>query len=123
VASCDGLVQGRTVGQKHSQRIELMASEPSQLESMQRLLEEAVPGLDATRIAGRPRPGEQGALDVLALVASSSGIVTAIKVLPEFLRSRKTGLSITAMIKGEPFTLTATNIDEVMPLLERLLDD
>lgn len=48
--------------------------------------------------------------------------MAAIKVLPEFLRSRKTGLSITMTVKGERFNLTATNVDEVMPILERLLD-
>ena len=56
------------------------------------------------------------------MLASSTGLVAAIRVLPEFLRSRRTGLSVTMTVKGEPFTLTATNVDEVMPVLERLLD-
>ena len=82
----------------------------------------AAADVDVQRVAGEPEAGEQGALDVVVLVASSSGLVAAIKVLPEFLKSRRTGLSITASVKGESFTLTATNVDEVMPILERLLD-
>jgi hypothetical protein len=82
-------------------------------------------GLDAyvQRTAGGPGPREQGAADVLVLLAGSSSLVAAIKVLPEFLRSRRTGLSITATVKGKPFTITVTNVDEVMPIMEKLLDD
>jgi len=59
---------------------------------------------------------------VLAIVASSSSLIAAVKALPEFLRSRRSGVAITMRCKGEPLMLTATNIDEVMPILERLLD-
>ena len=59
---------------------------------------------------------------MLVLAAGSSGVLAAIRVVPEFLRSRRTSISITAKVKGEPFTLTADNIDEVMPLIERILD-
>jgi hypothetical protein len=43
--------------------------------------------------------------------------------LPAFLRSRRSSLEITTTVKGKPFIITATNIDEVMPIVERLLDD
>jgi hypothetical protein len=105
-----------------SESIELMASDPSQMGPLQGFLNWAAPGVSVSRNAGKPGVGEQGALDVLVLLASSSGLVTAIKVLPEFLRSRRTGLSITATVKGKPFKITATNVDDVMPILERLLD-
>ncbi len=101
---------------------ELSASDQSQLERLREFLSVAVPDVAVSRIAGRPGAGELGALDVLVVLASSSGLLAAIKVLPEFLRSRKTGLSITMTVKGERFTMTATNVDEVMPILERLLD-
>lgn len=106
-------------GEEH---VELTVSDPSQLGSLQEFLSWAVPAANVSRLPGKPNVGEQGVLDVLVLLASSSGLVAAIKVLPEYLRSRKTGISITATVKGQPFTLTATNVDEVMPILERLLD-
>jgi hypothetical protein len=104
------------------QSIELSISDQSQLRPLQSSLELTVPGLRVARVAGQPRAGEQGALDVITILASSSGLVAAIKVLPEFLKSRRTGLIIKTTVKGHPFTLEATNVDQVMPILEKLLD-
>jgi membrane-associated two-gene conflict system component 1 (EACC1) len=70
---------------------------------------------------GQPGPGEQGALDALTLVADSTVVAAVINVLPEFLRSRKKSLSITATVNGKRVTVTAANVDEVMPILDRLL--
>jgi hypothetical protein len=104
-------------------RAELTVSDPSQLRSLEHLLGLAGPSVRVLRAPGSPGPSEQGAVDVLVVLASSSGVVAAIKVLPEFLRSRKASLSITMTVKGKPFSITAANVDEVMPILERLLDD
>jgi hypothetical protein len=103
------------------QGLELSVSDQAQLGSLQQVLN-LTQEVNAIRVAGKPGPGEQGALDVLTVLAGSSGLVAAIKVLPEFLRSRRTGLSIAMTVRGEPFILTADNIAEVMPILERLLD-
>jgi|GEM_PF-3121077 hypothetical protein len=102
---------------------ELRVSDYSQLGSLRDYLRLMAPAAGVTRAAGQPGRGEQGALDVLMILADSSVLLAAVRVLPEFLRSRKTGLSITMTVKGEPLTLTATNIDEVMPILDRLLRD
>lgn len=110
------------MGRVSPQRAELAVSDPSQLGPLQEFLGLAAPDTGLSRIAREPGAGEQGALDVLALLASSSGLVAAIRVLPEFLRSRRKNVSITMTVRGEPLTLTATNIDEVMPILERILN-
>ena len=107
----------------NTERAELSVSDHSQLRSLEQHLKVAGKGAKVVRLPGRVGIGEQGALDVLAVFATSSGLITAIKVLPEFLRSRKTGLSITMTVREKPFTMTATNIDEVMPIVERLLND
>jgi len=109
--------------QENSNHLILQLSDYSQIGSLQEYFSLSVPGVYVSRVAGLPDSGTQGALDLLVVLASSSGLVAAIKVLPDFLRSRKTGLSITMTLKGQPFTLTATNIDQVMPVLEKLLDD
>jgi hypothetical protein len=64
-----------------------------------------------------------GALDVLSVVAGSSGLVAVLRMMPEFLRARRSGLSITATVNGEKFTMTASNVKEVIPILERMLND
>ena len=108
--------------QGSSYSVDLFISDQSQFGLLRDFLTLAAPGIQVSVSSEVPVPGEQGALDMLVLVASSGGVLAAIRVLPEFLKARRTGISITAKLKGESFTLTATNVDEVMPILERILD-
>jgi len=113
------------MGQTGSSGIQLIISDQSQLGHLQAYLSGAVPEVRVQRVSGQPSAGELGALDVLEVLAvgGGGGVLAAIRVLPEFLRSRRSSLSISTTIKGKPFTITATNIDDVTPILERLLDD
>jgi hypothetical protein len=114
------------MNQMRSPSIQLNVSDQAQLGYLQEYLSLAAPEAKALRVAGHPGVGEQGTLDVLELLLAGGGgggLLAAIRVLPEFLRSRRSSLSITATVKGQPVTITAINIDEVMPILERLLDD
>ena len=103
-------------------RIELTISDYAQISSLQNWLS-STPGVQVFRSVDSPTAGEMGALDVVTVVAGSGGLVAAIRVIPEFLRSRRSGLSITASVKGEKFTMTANNVKDVMVILERLLND
>jgi hypothetical protein len=103
-------------------RVDFAASDPAELGALSQWLE----GGGRTRIertpAG-PARGELGAVDILAAVGSSGTLVAAIKVLPEFLRSRHPSLRIEATVKGERFVLEAKNADEqVMRMAERIVD-
>jgi hypothetical protein len=102
--------------------VDFSISDPAEFGPLREIIMLGAPHAQIRVAGGAPVPGEQGAADVLILLASSSGVVTAIRMLPEFLKARKSGVIITATLNGEPFTLTATNIDEVMPVLERILD-
>ncbi|MFF2813842.1 hypothetical protein ACFVT2_43125 [Streptomyces sp. NPDC058000] len=103
-------------------RVELAVSDPSQFAPLRDWMS-GQPGVDVAVVAGTPGPGELGVLDVLVVLASSSGVVGAIRTLPDFIRSRRSGIRIETTVDGQPFVLDATNVDEVMPILERLLDD
>src|SRR5215472_9679031 len=103
-----------------SYSVDLIISDQSQLGPLRDFLSLAAPGVRVSVSSRIPRPGEQGVLDMLVLAAGSGGVLAAIRAIPEFLKARRTGISITATVKGEPFTLTATNVDEVMPILERI---
>ena len=109
-------------GSSTSGGIKLSVSDPSQLSSLRDWMR-GQPGIEVTVVPGQPRAGELGVLDVLTVLAGSSGVVGAIKTLPDFIRSRRSGLRIEMTVKGQAFILDATNIDEVMPILERLLHD
>jgi hypothetical protein len=105
-----------------TQQITLDVSDYSQLGSLQELLHQP-PEVNVLRTPGTSERGELGALDVLTVVAGSSGLLTVVRMLPEFIRSRRSNLCVTITVKGESRTLNAENITEVTPILERLLDD
>ena len=102
--------------------VQLSVSDHSQIGSLQRYQELTAPETRISRVAGQPQPGEQGALDILAVLASSGGLVAAIKTLPEFLRSRRSKFSVSVKVNDEEFKLTAENVNDVLPILERILD-
>ena len=102
--------------------IEFILSDYAEIASLQEWLS-STPQVHVLRRVGSSRVGEQGALDVLAVVAGSSGLVAAFRMIPEFLKSRRTSLSITTTVKGRQFTMRASNVADVIPILERLLND
>jgi Effector Associated Constant Component 1 len=116
----DLVVSENGSGEQHEIELELGMSDQSQLASLRDWLR----GQRSIAVAvspGKPGPGEQGALDVATVLASSSGLVAMIKVLPDFIRSRRAGFRIETTVRGEKFTLDATNVEDVLPILERLL--
>jgi hypothetical protein len=102
--------------------VELSPSDPAELSALGRFLELAAPDAEVARVAGEPAPGEQGFLDVLRILADSTVLLAAVRTLPEFLRSRRPGLTVTVKAKGKSFSVSGRS-DEVMLVLDRLLDD
>jgi hypothetical protein len=80
-------------------------------------------GLTVVRKPARPAEGELGALDVLVVLASSTGLVAAVKTLPEFFRSRRATVRIETVIRGQAFIIDATNVDDVLTILLRVLGE
>lgn len=99
-----------------------MISEHSEFSSLREWMR-SQPGVQVAVVAGKPEHGELGALDVLTLLASSAGAVAAVRTLPDFIRSRRSGIRVETTIRGQRFVLDATNVEEILPLLERLLDE
>lgn len=110
------------MGSVMSQSIQVSVSDPAEIGALHHRLQQ-VNGVHVSRTAGQPGAGEQGALDVLTAIGGSSGLVALIRTIPGFLRARRSGLSVHTVVKGEDFTLTAENVDDVMPIIERLLDE
>jgi hypothetical protein len=81
--------------------IELSLSDYGQLGSLEEYLRMTAPGVVVMRVPGRPGHGEQGALDMLTALADSTVIVALVKALPEFLRSRKPGMSVDMKLPGK----------------------
>lgn len=102
--------------------MKLTISDYTQIGALLEYLEMFAPTVTVKRTTADMQIGAQGALDLLVALASSSGLVAAIRTLPDFIRSRRTDVSIILAIGGEQVTVTATNIDDVMPILERILN-
>ena len=114
-------MEGR-VGECDNRRVEMTVSDQGELRSLREWLASTA-GAEVLQGAGVPRSGEQGALDCLVLLGSSTSLVAAIRVLPPFLRSRRSSIAITVTAHDRRVTVDAHNVDQVMPILERLLDD
>jgi hypothetical protein len=117
-AASRGIVDG-----EDARFVELAVSDYSQIGALADYVRLAVPGAPVTRNPGKTGQGELGTLDVLTVVADSGVLIAVVNALPTFLRSRKPGVSITVKtVKGNQLTLTANNVDEVIPVLDRFLD-
>lgn len=101
--------------------VELSVSDHAELGALERFLRAVVPESEIRRSAGTPGPGEQGALDWVTIVASSSTVATAIRTLPRFLQARKPGLSVDVKVKGTSVSISGANIDEAMRVVDTVL--
>ncbi|SRR6266849_5336913 len=100
----------------------LSVSDPGESRSLRDWLRR-VPGVAIRQTPVPPGPGEQGASDVLTVLAESAGVLTvAIRSLPDFIRSRRSDVTVTVTAGDKTFQLSAANVAEVMPLVEKALE-
>jgi membrane-associated two-gene conflict system component 1 (EACC1) len=110
------------VGPASENAIELAVSDPSEFRSLRQWLAR-VPGIDVAQKAAEPMHGELGAVEILTILGSGSGaLAVAVRTLPEFIRSRRSDVTITAKVKGEEFTLRASNVADVNAVISKLTD-
>ncbi|QMU69620.1 hypothetical protein [Streptacidiphilus sp. P02-A3a] len=113
--------------QRHA--IVVTVSDPVELRSLHEHLRR-VPGAEVTRIPGRPGPGEQGAWDVLeVLTGSGSALAVVVRALPDFIRSRRSDITVTMTSGDRSITINRTNVGEdawaaeVKPVLDEWTGD
>jgi hypothetical protein len=103
--------------------LQVSVSDPAELSSLQSWLIR-VPDTKVERVAQPPQSGEQGVWDVLTILASGSGVLAvAIRTLPDFLRARRSTVSIKVKVKDREVVLTAANVEDVLPAILKALDD
>lgn len=107
-------------GDLHS--IGVATSDLAELSSLRSWLH-LVPGLTVTRNSAHPDPGELGARDTLTVVGSNRSIRSALRAIPDFVRSRKSDVRVTVTIKDAKYILDVTNVDSVIPTIEHILDE
>jgi hypothetical protein len=52
-----------------------------------------------------------------------AGVLVAIRTLPEFIRSRRSCVKVTVTTAEREVVLEANNVKDVMPILDRMVDD
>lgn len=103
--------------------VELSVSDPGELRSLREHLRR-VPGVEVTQMPGVPADGELGAWDVLQVAAVGGGaLAVAIRTLPEFIRSRRSDVTVTVKSKDRTVTVTATNVDDAIAIVDKSLGD
>jgi len=103
--------------QAERKRAELTLSDRSELRALRDFLSWAAPGVRVLQLPSK----ERAILDQLTLLASTADILAVVKLLPEFLLSRRVDMSATIIVEGTPVALTSANLDQTMPALTRLL--
>jgi hypothetical protein len=97
-------------------------SDPAELRSLREHLRRA-PAIEVHQIPGVPAAGEQGAWDVLQVLATGGGaLAVAVRTIPAFVRSRRAEVSVTVKTDDKTVTITAANVEDVMPIVEKALD-
>jgi hypothetical protein len=99
-------------------------SDPTELRSLRNHMADA-PGVAVSRATGAAGDGELGAWDVLQVAAAGGGaIVVAIKMIPEFIRSRRRDVSVTVKIDGDrrEVVITAANAEDAVRLIEKAMN-
>jgi hypothetical protein len=115
----DGSSQAAEVASEFHLEFEL--SQASAISSFERWIDDT-PMTQVRRVARPPSLHEQGAVDILAAVASSSSIVALIRILPEFIRSRRSNVNVTIRVGDREATIGIENVKDAPAIIASLLE-
>ena len=59
----------------------------------------------------------------MVLAGSGGALTVAMRTLPEFIRSRRSELVLHLKFRDKEFMLHASNVDDMIPIIEKLVDD
>lgn len=103
-------------------RVEISISDPAELTALARWLGQQ----DSVRVereAAAIEPGALGLPDLLVLFGGGSTVLGALKILPDFIRSRRSDVHVEVTVKGERVTIDAKNAGkELQALAGRVVD-
>src|SRR5579859_882087 len=103
--------------QAERKRADLVLSDRTQTAALRDFLRWAVPGVRLLHI-----PGSRDDPDTLALLAPPGVLLTAIGLLPGYLASRRTPLSVSITISSTTVTLYPDNLAALLPTLTTRLN-
>jgi hypothetical protein len=103
-------------------RVDISISDPAELAALERRLGQGH-GVRVQREATGIEPGSLGLPDLLVLFGGGSTVVGALKMLPDFIRSRRSDVRVEVTVNGEHIVIDAKNADKrLQALAERIAD-
>ncbi|MFD0556520.1 hypothetical protein FB566_1763 [Stackebrandtia endophytica] len=103
--------------------IRLSISDGAELRSLREHLRR-IRGVEIEQIPFASRPGSLGASDVLQIAVPAVGVIAVvIRTLPDFIRSRRSSVTITVESGDMKATITGENIDDIEPIVKRFYPD
>ncbi|MGW4565865.1 effector-associated constant component EACC1 [Streptomyces sp. NPDC004561] len=103
--------------------VEIRSGHPDDLDAVY----DELRGVTGLRVRGVPvaaAPGEQGSVLEFVTVACSGGAITILfQIVKTLVESRGSGITLTFRRGEDRLEVTAKNVEEVLPLLEKLFDD
>ncbi|MFF2809703.1 hypothetical protein ACFVT2_21535 [Streptomyces sp. NPDC058000] len=103
--------------------VEVRGGHPDDLDAVYSELR-GVPGLRVRAVPAPATPGEQGSVLEFVTVACSGGAITILfQIVKTLVESRRSQMTLTFRRGEDRLEVTAKNVDEVLPLLEKLFDD
>ncbi|MCY1141560.1 hypothetical protein OWR29_26480 [Actinoplanes sp. Pm04-4] len=82
---------------------------------------ERLPGARTERSTAPPRQGELGTVDIVIAIISSSGVAALIQTLPEFLRAKRSPITIKLRRNETEVEVSASSMDDVSTMVDKLL--
>ena len=104
--------------------IDIYVDEPGDFRSLHQWLRRTR-GLTVEAVSALPAPGQQGSgWEFLSAAFASGGAgIAALQTLRAWLESRRSNLSVRVKVGDTEVGVTASNVREVMPILEKLLSE
>jgi len=102
-------------------RVDISISDPAELTALARWLG-SQDGVRVQREAATIEPGHLGIPDLLVLFGGGSTVLGALKMLPDFIRSRRSDIHVEVTVKGERVIIDAKNANKALEALaERVI--
>ncbi|MCD0444125.1 hypothetical protein LO763_10865 [Glycomyces sp. A-F 0318] len=101
----------------------ISVSDQAELRSLREHLRR-IRGAQVEQVAAEPEAGALGSGELLQIAVPAAGLLAVVvRTLPEFIRSRRSSVSVTVETADWNVTVSGENLDDVESVIKRVLPD